>query len=661
MPPKRGAVKRPAAAVAADAAAPVVAPSAPDQALPPVHAAELTDDVGVKVGHVHVTVVTMTGQQLAAILPGDNHVSDLKAQISAKNGMPPLCQKLTLGSAVLRDGQKLMAVCRVAGTGATRTLNVSLALSLTPLKEHLRSAGTRKAKSADLSAIASLGLKAGSEGCEEIAHHALHDNDEVVRSHATSLLSGMCAKGYDQALECLTKLILGPWPRSSYPGSEARTALRVLAMQAFMKSTRAADKGSSAVYSALESEQTTSVWRAEEPTFGLSKVEAVHIVAGWMRENDLRATEAVFTAAGDSAADPRLRSAALSEMKRLEAGGVRARAARLAATVMEDSLHCSDTLGIGSAASELLAALAPSEIGHEILDALCRISLKPAFQVTAKQRCQACAHDRQRPIRCYACGGTGRVVDQTEANLARSQKHATNCANRLLAHLLFLGDRRVFPLLARGCCSQNPGVREQAWIALEECNGGLDWHAESGPEAVLARMLHKLCSACETREIVTARREAFRILREQEAVEASAAFHGDALRARRLSVRVRTFDMERCVVACPSSEISGFTHMFLKSCEPDNSDYECVTGDSSMTSKLSCVGGKWCVNIGYYNEYRCATAEIGDKPPEGRWLRSQRPGRDSCSGVVSAALDPPACIVWRLGADSEPSAKRQRL
>ena len=51
---------------------------------------------------------------------------NFKARVSAKSGMPTLCQKLCLGTDVLRDGQKLIALCRGVGADATRTLNVTL-------------------------------------------------------------------------------------------------------------------------------------------------------------------------------------------------------------------------------------------------------------------------------------------------------------------------------------------------------------------------------------------------------------------------------------------------------------------------------------------------------------------------------------------------------
>ncbi len=636
---------------------------------------------GCKSGCIHVTVTTLTGESVASgSVPCDNNVSDLKSWVSTECGIPVLCQKLAAGTTVLRDAQKLSPLCRKSDV-KMRTLVVSLVQSLEPLKAHLLKTKSRKVKLDNLSIIASLGSKAGAGGISIMSRHALGDDDQYVRIRATCLLHSMVEVVDDSELFGLADLLRQTWRGPAFNNYyswalEAAKPLRSLAISAFMKCTEVAADESNAVYEVLHDPNSKCEWSVyDDASDWLSKTEAIRIVAGWMRQGDARARASVFEVAGNEAAPKELRCAAVSELQFQEVGD---HCATLLAAKLTGRIEDWRSNGVPQSAADTLVALASARMSPEVLELLHRACLEPEHTVDkAAIQCPDCNGAGARcgsAINCFKCNGSGRCEDPAAVRVNVATFQAAARATRVLCHVLAIGDVRVFLELARSCCAQEPCVRLQAWKTMEACNGSLDWHAERGPELILAQVLQHPTEDRNLPHSSPARSEVFKRLREQEAKEFSAALHGDVLHVQLLSVRVRNLEERYLVTGVIGKHVqcNGFYHV---SDVHDKPTYRNTHGFRlSMDDE-----GRWMLH--QFGQALYSSPIRGrDKPPEGKWKTAPEgkwkiaPRDDDKYGwpaeyfTQPVPLDRSMCRVQRLPASAEVSGitgtgllgKRQR-
>jgi len=458
---------------------------------------------------VHIIVIATSGMSIEHdTFPCTAHVADIKNWLTAQWNIPVLLQRLVHGDAVLRDSQKISAICRGLEGNA---LPLTLVSTVDQVLEHFKSAKSRKSKTADLQIIASLGDKAGVSALDMMIDVALNDEDDILRKHATSLLQGMHG---DQTAHCLIALLDKPFPEG-FRNSKMRQLVICKFTAALIENPLEREQ----VYTSI-STASPAMHSNNEMATGLSQVEAIRILGPLMAEGDKRATEIIYESINNIHTHPEVRRVAILQLKHAKRGDSRALIV-LCTLIVQQEKHDDLYYGVSTTAGPLLRGLVVKDTSLDVVDALWHRYLQEGSGGYSNHQCLQEAHGPYQP--------------REPSQLAQS-----------LAHLIVkYGDSRVFAKIADGCCSQQPSTRSRSWHVLQLCSPNLEWSmsAKLGAVAILVELLQftdSIVYEYPYNNVNQCRSIVFEKLQQHESEALTAKLHDGVLSVQGLEVKMRS-------------------------------------------------------------------------------------------------------------------------
>jgi len=205
-------------------------PSRPDEQLHvPTDTKNSDDPMGAS---LRVLLQNVAGEVIELDAEPESRVLALKIRINSRWQVPPECQKLCVGTTVMKDTEMLGAYCC---SESVVQLSITMVVTLDIVQRCL-AASDPGVKLASLRTIAAL---KGNEAAIDLVSESLEDPDEVVRREAVLTLAMVAGKGDNHAIAAVTNRLQHP-----------HAFVRLTAVEALRKMMDAGDERAIAAVSA---------------------------------------------------------------------------------------------------------------------------------------------------------------------------------------------------------------------------------------------------------------------------------------------------------------------------------------------------------------------------------------------------------------------------